>query len=301
MTSSSGPVRFGLAIALAVAALATGCGGDDKSSDTGKGETPNGDAGSAAGGEDAQRIAAVVKLGATTKDVKAKCEDAVTDKFVKTVYGDLAGCRKAEAPKPNDDPPKDVTVSNTRVDGDTGTVDVKFVGGDSDGASGTITVAKVGDDWKVDDLGVDLLRSQLTIGIEGSLAKDVPQFKDKKVRACFTDALDKLSDAEFKTFAYAAIADRPQAQQQLAQALTSCLAQVPGEGGGGISFLRQKFEEGIEKSIKRDGGSQQTVDCIKRQLRRLISDKEIQGLTSGKATKSLTQKTAVAISTCKGK
>jgi hypothetical protein len=289
---------------LAVAALAAGCGGDDSKSDSGSSGTSTSVArnGKPAGAGDAQAISAVIKQGVTSKDVKVKCEATVTKKFVTTVYGSLAQCQKAEKPSPKDGAqPRDATIGDTKVEDNTASAKVTLVGGEASGASGTIFLAKEDDAWQVDDLGVDLLRSQLIKGVEGSLTKQIPQFRDRKIRDCFTSGLNKLSDDEFRTFAYAAIAEKPQAQKQLIAALTPCLAQVPTDAaGGGISFLRQQFEKGIERSIKADGGSQAKVDCIKRQLRRLISDKEIQSLTSGGGpTRALTQKTATAISSCK--
>ena len=109
---------------------------------------------------------------------------ARTKSFVTRVYGSPAQCRAAERPS-GDQPPTGASTSDVKIDGDSATIKVRINGGDSDGASGTIDLRKVSGDWRVDDLGVDFLRSQVRAGFANASGGDDDQpLSDPKIRDC---------------------------------------------------------------------------------------------------------------------
>lgn len=227
------------------------------------------------GGDDDKEIADVIKRAATSKDVKVECEETVTRDFVQRVYGDLAQCRRAERPEPGDDESDDARVSNIEVDGDSATARVLFVGGDTDGARGTVELRQEDGDWRVDDLGVDLLRSTVNTGLSSD-SQDEESLRRPAVRRCVRKAFADLSDDELKRVAYAAISERPSSRAELGRLLAPCLARAgSGQGSANVSFLRQKFEEGVTRSLRRRAAPQALIDCINRRLRRSITDEQI--------------------------
>ena len=232
-----------------------------------------------------------------------KCEEVATQGFIRRVYGDVGQCRRAEKPESGDEPPRDVRVSDVKVDGDRATASVLYVGGETDGAKGAFELRKEEDEWRIDDLGVDLLRSQVEKGLESG-DQDTALLRSAKVRACARKAFTDLSDEQLKRVAYASISERESDQRQVAAVLTPCLS-VDGSGTGAqrTSFLREKFEQGVTRSLRRDGVPQADIDCITRRLRSSISEAEIrQSATSGgRTTPEMTRKAAAAISACRGR
>lgn len=250
------------------------------------------------GGDDEQEIRDVIERAVTTRDVKVECEETVTDGFVRRIYGDVAQCRRAERPEPDEEEADDVRVSNVKIDGDSATARVRLIGGDTDGARGTLELRKADGAWRVDDLGVDLLRSTVDRGLrnsgEGSLRRPA-------VQRCARSAFTSLSDRELRRVAYLAISEREGSEEALTSMLAPCLA-IPGsaEGGGRISFLRERFEEGVERSLRRRGRSRAAVDCIKRRLRSTISDDEIAAaVRRGAAGASMRRKERAALRACR--
>jgi hypothetical protein len=226
------------------------------------------------GGDDEKDIADVIKRAATTNDVRVECEETVTKDFVQRVYGDLAQCRRAERPEPDDEESDDARVSNVKVDGDSATARVVFIGGDTGGARGTVELREEDGEWRVDDLGVDLLRSTVNTGLSGE-SQDEEALQRPVVRRCARRAFADLSDDELKRVAYAAISERPSAQAELGRLLAPCLGLAGSGGSADVSFLREKFEEGVTRSLRRRGAPQALIDCINRRLRRSITDDQI--------------------------
>ena len=253
------------------------------------------------GGSSAEKdITDAVKRAEVGKDVKARCEEVTTKGFVRRVYGSVAECRKAEKAEPDDKPPTGVRVTNVKVDGDQATATVREEGGDTDGAQGTFELRKEDGGWRIDDLGVDYLRSQVNKGLDsGGSATLAP-----KVSECARKALTDLSDAELKRVAYTSISERASSDGDLTRVIAPCLSEAgSGTGSGSASFLREKFEEGIASSLRKSGSSRATIGCINGRLRSSISEKEIQrtATNGGKTTPELTRKVADAIRACPGK
>lgn len=254
------------------------------------------------GGSSAEKdITSAVKRAVVGRDVKARCEDETTKGFIRRVYGDVGQCRKAEKPKPDDKPPTGVRVSAVKVDGEHATATVRYEGGDTDGAKGTFEFRKEDGKWRIDDLGVDLLRSQIEKGLDGG---DTAALRGPKVRECARKAFTDLPDDQLKRVAYAAISERASSQQDLTRVITPCLSQEgSGTGSGSASFLREKFEQGIASGLRKDGVQQVTIGCINEKLRSSISEEEIQqtATNGGKTSPELTRKVAEAIRACPAK
>ncbi len=288
----------------AALALAAGCGSDD------------GDGGDA--GDDEAAISAVITKGVTSTDVEEKCVETVTTGFVTAVYGDLETCRAAEAEEDDDPPPTGAATSDIVIDGDDATAKVTIEGGNTDGATGTITLAKEDGDWKVAELGIDLLRSQLSTGFEkGDFGPDDGPLQDPAVRTCINDGLQALDDAKFRSIAHASIAEKdPPAEFN--SVITECISQGGAEGAddsaadegassgeepddGELSLLRRQFEEGIRESAEDDGATAEQIDCVLRETRETISEDEIVeqvGRGADDVAPELAQKAAAAIQKC---
>lgn len=300
--SISIPRKTAALVAAATAfAFAAGCGGG------------NNDSGGS--GDDADEIAAVVEKALTTVDPEVKCAEVVTKGFVTTVYGDLATCKEAEVPDDDDNAkPTGAQTSRVDVDGDGAKATVTVQGGDTDGSTGTLEFEKEDGDWKVSALGVDFLRSQLEKSLASSEDDPESPFADPAVRACIIDDLGEVQDEEFRTMAYAGIAEKP--TPRFVEIVTACAQKGspdPQDNGadadedttsdddGEQSLLRRQFESGIRSAAKKDGATEKQIDCVVKKLRSTISEDEIVeavGRGKGDPDPELTQKTARAIQAC---
>ncbi|WP_205697528.1 hypothetical protein [Conexibacter sp. SYSU D00693] len=264
--------------------LLAACGGDDSSSD----------------GPDEEAIRKTTVTALTTRDPEVKCTRVVTRGFVTAVYGDLATCRKAETPEADDKPPTGATVSNVQGDAERATGTVTVQGGDSDGATGQLTYVKEEGEWKVAELSVAFLRSQLTKGLAGAADDpDAGPLQDPKARDCIGKGLQGLDDPTFRQLAYDAIADKDPHREFL-RVVTECTSETTDSQG--VSLLRRQFESGVRESLKGDGATEQEVDCVVKQLRETISEDDITAqIRSGQRTsRELTTKAAEAIQACGG-
>lgn len=267
------------------------------------------------GGDDAADIEAVVSKALTTTDPEVKCVETVTEGFVTTVYGSLAQCKKAETPEPDDDPkPTGAKASDVQVDGDKATATITVEGSDSDGASGEISFEKVDDAWKVSDLGISFLRSQLTTSLaKGTFDEGDGPLADKTVRDCVGKGLSALDDTAFKTLAYAAIGDK-QPDANFVKVITDCASQSTGSsdtdadtsgdsdtsGDEDISLLRKQFESGIRQSAVKDNATPEQIDCVLKELRTTISEDDIVAAVGQdkEVVTELSKRTAKAIQGC---
>lgn len=160
--------------------------------------------------EEGAAISEAIATAAMSENGEERCRELVTERFINDVYEDVETCIKATNDK-DEDGPEEITVSEIEVDGDTATATVTEVGGDTDGATGTVTVAKVEGDWRVDELGIDYLRSQLEQGFanEDNFTEDeYGPLADASVRECVLTGFQELDDADFRQMAYDSMADR---------------------------------------------------------------------------------------------
>jgi hypothetical protein len=85
--------------------------------------------------------------------------------------------------------------------------------------------------------------------------------------------------------------------------LTRCQSKPVKAGGGSserISFLRKKFEEGIVESLRGSGASEKGIECVKRELRRRISDERIAELVGrgDNVPRDVTREATAALAAC---
>lgn len=300
--------RRGLTAALAGSAallFAAGCGSDSSSSSSSSSDS----------GKDAAQITKVTETAITTTDATVKCVDVVTRGFVTAVYGDLSTCKKAEAPSPDDAAPATgATTTGVTVSGDKATAVVTVKGGDTDGATGKLSYEREDGTWKVSELGIDFLRSQLKTGLEHGDATDKSSpLNDPKVASCIGDHLQSLDDAAFRALAYAAISDKDP-DPAFVKAFTDCAAKSSTgttttdttstdasttSGDESVSLLRRQFETGIREAAVKDGATEAQVACVVKELRSTISDDEIVAeVGKTKTSATLAQRAAKAIQHC---
>jgi hypothetical protein len=275
-------------------ALAAGCGGGSSDS----------------AAKDEAAITAVLTKAITSSDPEVRCVETVTPAFVTRIYKTVAACKTAETPKPDDSPkPTDAKVADVEVKDGRATASVTAIGGDTDGAHGGIDLAKNGDAWKVEDLSVEFLRSQLAQGFaNATFTADDGPLTDPAFRTCLTKQLDALDDADFKAVAYNAIADTDDTDPRFLKAVTTCQGETTtGTDSGDVpapsSKVREQFEGGLRQSAEKDGTATKTIDCIVLKLRKSLSDDEILDATRNhtdtqSADNPITKKIAAAISTC---
>ena len=183
-----------LVLGAAVAALA-GCGDDDRA-----------------------RIRSMLTAGLTSQDPRVVCEGSLSPALLARIYGGKAKCHATEGdPGERISQAQSVEVPSVRVEGGDATAIVVIHGGNHDGARGELSLRRMGDQWRVRDLSVPLLRSQFEAGIRRM------QSIDPMMKACVAMKMRKLGDARFKQLAFGADAT---AQAQLEAVAKRCQALV---------------------------------------------------------------------------
>lgn len=264
--------RAWLALALAACLGVAGCGGGDDEGDE-------------------QRIADVLTAGLTSEDPQVVCAETLSAGFVRRVYGSEARCRTVERRSARRTDPADaVDVSDTNVDGDRAVAVVALQGGDTDGASGEVGLVRhEEEDWRLDDLSPELLRSLL----EARLGAD-PALR-ARARACAVRRVLAVDDAALRELALGTIGGRSQAQRRLARITGDCRERAVAV------VLRRRLERQIAASLRADGVAAGTIACVRRELRRALSDEEIVEL-AGRRGERIPSKvdavTSFALSVC---
>jgi hypothetical protein len=263
--------RACLALALAACLGAAACGGDDSDDDEG-------------------RIADVLTAGLTSEDPQVVCAETLSAGFVRRVYGSEARCRTVERRSARrTDPADTVDVSDTNVDGDRARAVVALRGGDADGAGGEVGLVRQEEDWRLDDLSPELLRSLL----EARLGAD-PALR-ARARACAVRRVLALDDAALRELALGTIGGRSPAQRRLARIAGDCRERAAAV------VLRRRLEGRIAASLRADGVAAGTIACVRRELRRALSDAEVVEL-AGRRGERIPSKvdavTSFALSVC---
>jgi hypothetical protein len=158
------PRGKGAAAAAVLIVVLAGCGsnGDDATT-TGAGATSpattsatSSGAGAAQGdapGTDQPLITASINGVFVSGDPAKACEADVTEVYVKTTFGDLAGCEDAQVPGAAAD---SVDISGIQVSGNRATADAIPHGGPSDGESVHVGLVYEDAAWRVDSLESDV-------------------------------------------------------------------------------------------------------------------------------------------------
>jgi len=208
----------------------------------------------------------VVRLSLTSDDPQRDCNEWLSDGLVERAYGSRDRCLEVQE---DDDPDTDsVDIGRIEIEGDEATARVTARGGDVDGVTGELELVRDGDDWRIDDLSVPLLRTLVELGLRS--AEDIPTGG----LDCVVQQLRALPDAEFRDFAYRLIGQRPEVQARIFELLAGC------EGEGGVSLLRQAFERGIVESLREQDATQERIDCVIAAGRERVSDEQLLELLS---------------------
>ena len=102
-------------------------------------------------------------------------------------------------------------------------------------------------DWRLDELSIRCCEASWRV-----VFRQTENLPGRPI----DDDLNELPDAEFRAFAYQLVGQRPESQRRIYELLASC------EGEGGITLLRQLFEQGIVDSLRERDSSQQEIDCV---------------------------------------
>jgi len=169
MATASQPSRRRLSRLLLVAlgTVAAGCGGPS----------------------DDEQIESAVKRVMASASVKDQCETAVSERYVREVYVTLARCRGVAAPAQGDK----ARVFATRVDGDRASTGVTVTSARGARATGRVALVRVDSTWKVDQLGIDFLRS-----VFATLPKEGETAQERRILGCVAEATRGLPAADVR-------------------------------------------------------------------------------------------------------
>lgn len=234
-------------------------------------------------GSDEARITDLARALTTAPVNDAVCRASFTDDFVARVFGDVEGCVTSGTDDEPGDNATEVKVSDIRVDGEDATAVVTETGGASDGATGTWAFTRDAAGWRVSDWRIDYLRADFKaqFGAVYRPAGNNDPFTDPTVRACVSEKLQGLADAEFRATVYEIIRRSGGADEALKNWYYDCIG---GDGAdGGVSTLRRLFEDGLRQAeqIPPD-----VIECVVAKLRKTVSDKEIRAMGESGASKT---------------
>jgi hypothetical protein len=261
-----------LAVLLVVllAALA-GCGDDDD------------------GGGDEEAIREVIVASLTTDEPETDCRERLSEGFVARTYGDRAACVRIQG---EDEDGPDATAVDTpsiEVDGDAATATIEVTGGRTEGVEGELGLVREDGDWRVDELSVPLLRSLVELGLRSGQTEGLPAGGIE----CVQQELDALPDEEFRELAYQLVGETPEAERRTLEFLAGC------QGEGGISLLRQAFEQGLIESLREQNASQAEIDCVISGIRERLSDDRLLELVSAEnANEATAQELTPVVEAC---
>lgn len=142
---------------------------------------------------DSEQIATAVDRVMESDRVADQCEAGVSPRFVREVYGTLARCRRANLPRPGDPPPDSAATSATLIDNDRATTAVTLTTVKGSRATGRVALVRAGATWKVDRLGIDLLRAIFT-----TLPGEADTAEERRVLRCLADVTPGLADADVR-------------------------------------------------------------------------------------------------------
>jgi len=200
------------------------------------------------------------------------CDDLFTPAFLKEVYGGKrANCvKKPFSDEKEFDDPGETTVASVKVTDPNASVKIETVGGDTDGIDGTWTMKKVDDQWQLDHLEDDYVRSTFAAAVK---KVDTGMVAFGPMRKCFLSKVDKLDQQSLRDISFGqASGDRTaafDAANKLAESCPLPLAQYVAE-----SLATQVI---AKKDVP-----PKTVECARKNLVGLL-------LTTGLAPQALKQ------------
>ena len=213
----------------------------------------------------------VVRAWATTQDVRLRCEQAVTARYVRATYGSRQGCRKREAPSPQSRPLASRVLQTVVVRGATASADVEIKGGTLAGARGTIWLVRQGGTWRINAVGTDFIRAVYARSTfhQLQLTAEEPGLRVGAARRC-VDAKIGAHDERLVRAVWQG--SEAAGETVVGEALFGCL-NAPGTGPGGASYLRARL---IADVVDREFGLTPAEQaCADRALRTRLSDREV--------------------------
>lgn len=206
--------------------------------------------------EDEVREDAIAALSAT--DTRPFCRTMVTDHFLEEVFGgDLRSCIDSSVVE---DKPGKPVVSAVALQGEEETralVAVRVQGGEADGVAGHLRFAKVDDEWKMDRLENDYLRSVFDVGI-GRI--DEGAVSTPEMQACMSKQFASLGDAELRSFTFDNLADPKAGEEQAIALAKRCRLPL-------AEYAADTFADALAES---DDADPVYVKCIREELTALL-------------------------------
>lgn len=227
------------------------------------------------------------------------CAGAMTSDLATAIYKTTARCATVTRRHAAEDRADRVRVGPVKAQEATANAVVTLIGGPSDGSRGNIRFKRQRGRWKVDGLGVAFLRSMLASGtrqqMKGGLA-------DSLLIICFTQELDKLPAGEVQSAAYSRL--RHRVARAFERRVRSCFRihqgtalRMPRRRPGTMSPLRRAFEAAVDRDLRKAHIGAVPRRCVSRQLRRRISDRELETARRKRADADLTITRAVGAAT----
>lgn len=118
-------------------------------------DSPSGASGVSAGGEtdaapvpsDPKQVSTAIEALLTDPDNEFVCDQVLSEKLLRTAYGDRQGCRNQRQPEVLG---KSVTISALKVEGNTATAVAIAKGGFYDGQKLDVVAIRAGDGWRIE-------------------------------------------------------------------------------------------------------------------------------------------------------
>lgn len=211
----------------------------------------------------------MVRLSLTTNDPQGDCNERLSDSFIERTYGTRPRCERIQGEDEDDEGDvESVDFASVEVDGDSATTEIETSGGELGRVEGALELVREEEDWRIDDVSVPLLRTLAAQGLRTT--EDLPPDGID----CIEQEWRDLPDEEFRDFAYGLIGQRSEATRRIFELLTGC------QGEGGVSILRQVFEQGIAESLRERDAGQSVIDCVISGVRDRLGDDELVELLS---------------------
>lgn len=212
------------------------------------------------------------------KSPKIECE-MYTSSLVKEVFLTPVGCRSA-ARTSSLEPRRVDVIGPIKVDGSRANLEVALRGNHLSGTAGHMALRKQDGDWRVDQFGIDLLRSQLVTALQGPAFAAEKVYSTEGIANCAATMLDKASAARVRIVAYDFMrASTDSGAIFRDDVIRPCLVTTrPGR-----VLLRKEFEAGVADGGRQQGQSPKERRCVRGELRKTLSSQVIAEDVTSKA------------------
>lgn len=173
---------------------------------------------------DTNAITEVVTTVVAGKNTGQICNQLLDADMVKDLYSRAPTCRRLVAAPAGEAAAATAEVTDVDVEGARGTAVVTATGGAADGATGTWHFVRTPKGWKVEEWGVDYLRSVVLaiFGPRYTPTSSSDPLGSQPVRVCVNGQFQDKDDAEFLTAAKTYLRGGKPAEKLLAAAVKEC-------------------------------------------------------------------------------